>query len=704
MATVVPSFRKMARSDVNVNHEVLIAVAQNNLDYLKKTIIERGTPGHKLYQQWLSFDEIRNLTKNDAAYTSIITWLKSSNVSVTWSSPRLDYIRASATIGVWEVVLNTTFFEWELNKSPHPNMLYHRSLQYYVPKHLNQHVSAIFNTCQAPQILTHFSRLLTPSVDRETKSAHLTSVDVDVPFLNSLYKITDSIGSTNIAQAVFQTNGENYQISDLVAFQQKYDLLQQKAKSVGSTPSTSCTTRFCSEGSLDLQYIMGIAQNVSSVFWSISNTFDDPFLEFILQVAVASKVPTSLSISWGGYEYQFSDSELDTFNTEALKISLMGVTIFASSGDDGVSGYSCKCSTNSYYPMFPASSPYVVAVGATQGPENGSPEIACSSSTGGLITTGGGFSSYYSQPAYQAAAVSAYFDSPEGQSAQAGYNTEGRGYPDISFIGVYYPVIIGGTWHHLYGTSASAPLAAAMISLINSRRAEIRLPPVGFILPTLYGNASRFNDVTSGSNNCCQSSSLSTSGRCCNSGFLASKGWDPVTGLGSINFPELFSLFYPGATVSPSRAPTPGPLSPTISPTQSPTAQPSTRSPTAPTARPTTARPTVSFRPTTSHAPSAAPSAKPQVPTRRPSKLPSTTMPTISPSLSYDINIAAAVADNAQLAIIVGSSIAGACALIFVLAFAAFLFMRRKNESTATSSTYFEGNNPRYATDNRTQL
>ena len=195
MATVVPSFRKMARSDVNVNHEVLIAVAQNNLDYLKKTIIERGTPGHKLYQQWLSFDEIGNLTKNDAAYASIITWLQSSNVSVTWSSPRLDYIRATATIGVWEVVLNTTFFEWELNKPPHPNVLYHRSLQYYVPKHLNQHVFAIFNTCQAPQTLTHFSRILTPSVDRESKLAHLTSVEVDVPFLNSLYKITDSIGN-----------------------------------------------------------------------------------------------------------------------------------------------------------------------------------------------------------------------------------------------------------------------------------------------------------------------------------------------------------------------------------------------------------------------------------------------------------------------------------------------------------------------------
>lgn len=63
------------------------------------------------------------------------------------------------------------------------------------------------------------------------------------------------------------------------------------------------------------------------------------------------------------------------FNEEALKLSLQGVTIVASSGDFGPNDKS-QCG---YLPYFPASSPYVVAVGATMGPEKGigSPEVTC---------------------------------------------------------------------------------------------------------------------------------------------------------------------------------------------------------------------------------------------------------------------------------------------------------------------------------------
>jgi subtilase family serine protease len=35
------------------------------------------------------------------------------------------------------------------------------------------------------------------------------------------------------------------------------------------------------------------------------------------------------------------------FNTEAMQLAGMGVTVFASSGDDGVSNYDCACTTNS---------------------------------------------------------------------------------------------------------------------------------------------------------------------------------------------------------------------------------------------------------------------------------------------------------------------------------------------------------------------
>ena len=70
------------------------------------------------------------------------------------------------------------------------------------------------------------------------------------------------------------------------------------------------------------------------------------------------------------------------------------MTIVASSGDDGAfsrtletDGQACSYDTN-----FPASSPYVTAVGATFGPESGAAEQACQADKGGHITSGGGFS------------------------------------------------------------------------------------------------------------------------------------------------------------------------------------------------------------------------------------------------------------------------------------------------------------------------
>ena len=84
------------------------------------------------------------------------------------------------------------------------------------------------------------------------------------------------------------------------------------------------------------------------------------------------------------------------------------------------------------------------------------------SNLGGVITTGGGFSAYYPLPSYQSAAVKAYLASPQGKAAAPGFNPAGRAYPDLSFIGVNYPVVISGRTYTMCGTSASTPVAAAM--------------------------------------------------------------------------------------------------------------------------------------------------------------------------------------------------------------------------------------------------
>jgi tripeptidyl-peptidase-1 len=190
-------------------------------------------------------------------------------------------------------------------------------------------------------------------------------------------------------------------------------------------------------------------------------------------------------------------SILSSFETEAMKLAAAGFTILAASGDDGVAGagartcdttketsiINCAClydssSSNNidgmnrfqgsntwtgvgYFPNYPASCPYVTAVGATQGPESGSTEIAASTDTGAGITSGGGFSTYYAQPSWQQSAVSSYFSSLSKQPS-AGFNSKGRAYPDVSLVGVNYDAIIGGDGYPLSGTSASTPVFAAM--------------------------------------------------------------------------------------------------------------------------------------------------------------------------------------------------------------------------------------------------
>ena len=256
----------------------------------------------------------------------------------------------------------------------------------------------------------------------------------------------------------------------------------------------------------------------------------------------------------------------------------MGVTIVVASGDDGVANswtYN-NISNCGYDPAFPASSPYVTTVGATMGPEIGSTEVVCDANLGGVITSGGGFSVLSSMPSYQNRAVNGYFSKASPQPV-AGYNSGGRGYPDVSLAGKYYETVTGGKVYPYSGTAASASVFAAMVSLVNAARLKAGRPTLGFLNTAIYAyNGSFANVVTSGNNKCTQAVNII----CCSQGFYAASGWDPTTGFGSVDFAKFYSLMM--AIDAPSAAPTASPTSAPSRPTSTPTVAPS-----SPTARPT---------------------------------------------------------------------------------------------------------------------
>ena len=113
--------------------------------------------------------------------------------------------------------------------------------------------------------------------------------------------------------------------------------------------------------------------------------------------------------------------------------------------------------------------------------------------------------------------------------------------PDISTLGHNLLFVLGGVLGTVDGTSASGPVAAGLLTLINDALLHQGLPPLGLVNPLLYSLAATtpaaFNDIVMGSNfdgdwqpQCAQFDSL------CPYGFTTQPGWDPVSGIGSPNF------------------------------------------------------------------------------------------------------------------------------------------------------------------------
>ncbi|KAN0014390.1 hypothetical protein ACTFIU_000708 [Dictyostelium citrinum] len=198
---------------------------------------------------------------------------------------------------------------------------------------------------------------------------------------------------------------------------------------------------------------------------------------------------------------------------------------------------------------YPSSSPFVTSVGATQflsRDEKITTEVGCTILEGAKITTGGGFSSFQSQPKYQQQAIKEFFDNHhhlESLPPSFSYSPTNRGVPDISMVGHNYKIYSSDDGDNkcpckslpVDGTSCSSPTLAGLIGLINDQLLLNGKSQLGFLNPLLYQMAIDepriFNDITGDSSNRCSRS------YCCLYGWSTSPNtWDPVTGLGSIDF------------------------------------------------------------------------------------------------------------------------------------------------------------------------
>jgi len=530
------------------NLQLIMVMKARNLDLLERTLLDVSTPHSANYGHHLSLKEIGDLTSDFKAAEIMQTFLESKYIPFETTINK-DYFIITTSVHVAEELLATKFYHFYSPTTGHDII---RTLRYSLPKKIASLVSYIGGASNFP-----ISRGPKPMITQPSFrfDSNITGA-VNPAFLNNLYNISSNkITNPNTTQSLFESLGQSFSPSDLKQFQQLFDLPQIPiAHVIGPDNSSECpVSPFpCLEADLDVEYIIAVAQGANTTFWSIPANNSDIFLAWAIAVSNTTNPPLVHSMSYGSIENENDPSEMEQFSVVVQQLGTRGVSIIISSGDDGVANFIARDNASfcGFNPSFPATVPYVTAAGATQGPEFGGPEIACSSGTGGLITSGGGFSSFFnqSQANFSSGFVEGYLDSNVTLPPSSMFNANGRGYPDVAIIGHNYLVVVGGNLYQVSGTSCSSPVFAGMISLINDARLNANKPSLGFLNPALYSlqGTNAFNDITSGINNCC--AGLNCPGEpsivCCEYGFLATKGWDPVSGLGSPNFNHLMTALF----------------------------------------------------------------------------------------------------------------------------------------------------------------
>lgn len=257
--------------------------------------------------------------------------------------------------------------------------------------------------------------------------------------------------------------------------------------------------------------------------------------------------PTILSISWGAPEEDvaWSQGAIDHVNHLFQEAAMMGVTVCVASGDDGSADETDQAGDagqldGKAHVDFPASSPFVLAVGGTDlrvglsGPTektwkdgNGRRQFPGGTGTGG--STGGGVSAHFPRPAFQSAIKIA--------SVNPG-SIAGRVVPDVAAHAqsdgrtTGYFMILDGNGFPNGGTSAAAPLWAALIGRINAVLENEKGPGkrAGYLTPILYQKGADDKPIGATS---CKDITIGDNISAHVGGYSAGPGFDAVTGWGS---------------------------------------------------------------------------------------------------------------------------------------------------------------------------
>lgn len=413
------------------------------------------------------------------------------------SAPRRTLVLAGAASAMQQA------FQVELKKYEHPAGNFRgRTGSIYLPEELHGVVQGVFGLDNRPQAKPHFRR---PGAQPATHT-------FDPPQVARLYNYPTNVDGAGQCVAIIELGG-GFKPADLDAYWKQLNLSKTPAVSAvsvgnGSNAPTGDPNGPDAEVMLDIEVVGAIAPGTKIVVYFAENT-DAGFLNAITTAAHDMKnKPSVISISWGGPESSWTGQAMTSIDDAFQSAGAMGITVCVACGDNGSTD---GVSDGQNHVDFPASSPNALACGGTRLASTASAissEVVWNDLSTNEGATGGGVSDVFALPAWQNSAGVP-------PSANANHRV-GRGVPDVAGDAdpsTGYNILVDSQTGAIGGTSAVAPLWAALVALINQGRSK----PVGFLNPFLYQNAANLRDITSGNNGA----------------YSAKSGWDACTGLGS---------------------------------------------------------------------------------------------------------------------------------------------------------------------------
>ncbi|HEY5984870.1 MAG TPA: S53 family peptidase [Streptosporangiaceae bacterium] len=315
------------------------------------------------------------------------------------------------------------------------------------------------------------------------------------------------------------------------------------------------------EETLDVEAVHGIAPQATIKYFAASSCQDTGFLDALTRVVSDGSVDV-VTNSWAGLETQETPGITAAYETIFQQGIAEGMTFSFSSGDDGDE----LAATGTKQVDYPSSDPYVTSAGGTSiGVSNGAffgqtgwgtMKATLGSSGWGtpafLYGAGGGCSTLFNQPAYQAGTANA--------TSLCG---TARAVPDISMdADPNTGFLVGETQtfpHHVIaydeyrigGTSLASPLFAGMLALADQAAANGGHGSIANANVLLYSLSTGIDDVLAqgqsgldiGNVRADYANTVDASAGTVysvrtfdhDSSLTTGPGWDDVTGLGTLN-------------------------------------------------------------------------------------------------------------------------------------------------------------------------